>query len=61
MSIRRLIQTGVMSAAVVLTTGTAAFADNGWEGARHCHHGHNLLDLLILIKLGLLHGGGGWL
>jgi hypothetical protein len=59
MSIRRLIQTGVMSAVVVLTTSTAAFADNGWEGAHRCHR--SLLDLLILIKLGLLHGGGGLL
>jgi hypothetical protein len=62
MSIRRIIQTGVISSAIVLSTASAAFANNGGGGGHHHHHhGHSLLELALLIRLGLLHGCHGLL
>jgi hypothetical protein len=55
MSIRRIISTGIISSALVLTSGTAALANAG--GEHHHHHCHSLLDLFLLLHLGLL---GGW-
>jgi hypothetical protein len=57
MSIRRIIHTGLISTALVLASGSAAHADRVWDGAGN-HSWGSLLDLLLILKLKLLSGGG---
>jgi hypothetical protein len=61
MSIRRIISTGIISSALVLSSGTAALANTG-PGGEGCHLvGEHLLALLQLLRgiLGSLPVVGG--